>query len=351
VLAGVNVRVSLSNSDRGFSVEPGQSLLDAALGAGLNLSHSCKGGNCGACRARLLRGAVSYPNGQPLGLSDAEAAEGYVLLCQARARGDLDIEMPEVTTADAALIKRLPARVARVAALTHDVLGVFLRLPAAEVFHFQPGQYVDVMLSAGRRRSFSIASPPHDSRLLELHIRRVPGGEFTEQLFAANAHSRLLSIEGPLGQFVYRESGAPILLVGGGTGLAPLKSILRHVLENGLRRDLTLYWGVRGVRDLYAHDELDAMARGAPNFRYRPVLSEPDADWPGRRGFVHDAVLRDFEHLTAADIYASGPPAMIAALRQEFARRGADPARLFFDSFDYAPDTLARQRTMAATKS
>jgi CDP-4-dehydro-6-deoxyglucose reductase len=346
------VRVSLSKSDRGFSVEPGQPLLDAALDAGLNLPHSCKGGNCGACRARLLHGAVSYPNGRPLGLSDAEVAEGYVLLCQARALGDLAIETQEITTADAAQIKRLPSRIERVVPLNHDVLGVFLRLPAAEAFDFQPGQYVDVMLSAGRRRSFSIASPPHDARLLELHIRRVPGGEFTEPLFAADAHSRLLSIEGPLGQFVYREpAGAPMLLVGGGTGLAPLKSILRHVLENNLHRDLTLYWGVRGRRDLYAHDELEGIARRTPNFRYRPVLSEPDADWPGRRGLVHDAVLRDFEHLTAADIYASGPPAMIAALRHRFALRGADPARLFFDAFDYAPDTLARQRAMAATKS
>jgi CDP-4-dehydro-6-deoxyglucose reductase len=346
------VRVSLSKSDRSFRVEPGQPLLDAALAAGLNLPHSCKGGNCGTCRARLLHGAVSYPNGRPLGLSDAEVAEGYVLLCQARALGDLDIETYEVTTADAAPIKRLPARIERVAALTHDVVAVFLRLPAAELFDFQPGQYVDVMLSAGRRRSFSIASPPHDSRLLELHIRRVPGGEFTEQFFAADARSRLLSIEGPLGQLVYREhAGVPMLLVGGGTGLAPLKSILRHVLENNLHRDITLYWGVRGRRDLYAHDELEAIARRIPGFRYRPVLSEADADWPARRGFVHEAVRRDFEHLTAADIYASGPPAMIAALRETFALRGADPARLFVESFDYAPDTLARQRMMAAAKS
>jgi len=346
------VRVSLSKSQQSFSVLPEQPVLDAALDAGLNLPHSCKGGNCGACRARLLQGAVRYPNGRPLGLSEAEVNEGYILLCQARALSDLAIETLEISTPDTGVIKRLPSRIERVETLSHDVLGVFLRLPAAESFHFQPGQYIDIMLSAGRRRSFSIASPPHDSRLLELHIRRVPGGEFTERLFAEDARSALLSIEGPLGQFVYRHAtGVPMLLVGGGTGLAPLKSMLRHVVENDLNRDMMLYWGVRRERDLYAHDELESLARRRPNLRYYPVLSEPSASWKGRCGWVHEAVLGDNERLDAADIYASGPPAMIAALRHSFALRGADPARLWFDSFDYAPDTLERQRRSAATKS
>jgi CDP-4-dehydro-6-deoxyglucose reductase len=349
------VRVSLSKSDRSFSVSPERPVLDAALDAGLNLPHSCKGGNCGACRARLLEGAVSYPNGRPLGLSDAEVADGFILLCQARAVSDLRIETIEIGTPDQAVVKRLPSRIERVQRLSHDVLGVFLRLPAAEGFDFQPGQYIDVMLPGGRRRSFSIASPPHDSTLLELHIRRVQGGEFTEALFAEPQSSRgrrmLLSIEGPLGQFVYRPADAPMLLVGGGTGLAPLKSILRHVIEKDLPRQMTLYWGVRSERDLYAHDELLDLVRRAPALRYEAVLSEPSAAWKGRRGWVHEAVLHDFERLDAPDIYASGPPAMIAAVRGEFARYGADPARLFFDSFDYAPDTLERQRTTAATKS
>ena len=254
--------------------------------------------------------------------------------------------------AETALIKRLPSRIERRETLSHDVLGVYLRLPAAEVFRFEPGQYVDVMLSGGRRRSFSIASPPHDSRLLELHVRHVPGGEFTERLFAKDPSGSLLTIEGPLGRFVYRhDSDKPLLLVGGGTGLAPLKSILRHVVENGVRRKLTLYWGVRSERDLYAHAELAALTRRVPDFQYEAVLSEPSAGWPGRRGWVHEAVLRDIDALDRYDIYASGPPAMIAAVRQDFGRRGADLERLFFDSFDYAPDTLERQRSMALTKS
>jgi CDP-4-dehydro-6-deoxyglucose reductase, E3 len=300
----------------------------------------------------LLHGEVRYPNGQPLGLADAEAAEGFILLCQARAQSDLTVEAFELRTPDEVIVKRLPSRVERTESLAHDVLAVFLRLPAAESFRFEPGQYIDIMLPGGRRRSFSIASPPHDSRLLELHVRRVPGGELTERLFADTARNALLTIEGPLGRFVYRpETDAPLLLVGGGTGLAPLKSILRHVIGKASNREMTLYWGVQSERDLYAHAELEELARRVPCFRYEAVLSDPSATWAGRRGWVHEAVLRDIDSLDRYDIYASGPPAMIAALGHDFTLRGANPERLFTDSFDYAPDTLERQRSMAATKS
>jgi CDP-4-dehydro-6-deoxyglucose reductase len=336
-----------------FSAAPGQSLLDAALCASLNLPHSCKGGNCGSCRARLLDGEIDYPNGPPLGLSDAEIAEGYVLLCQARARGDVFLEIPRISTPDQILTKRLPARIERAVALSHDVMGLYLRLPAAEAFEFQAGQYIDVMLSGGRRRSFSIASPPHDSRLLELHVRRVAGGEFSAPLFDDDRKGALLTIEGPLGQFAYRDGTGPMLLVGGGTGLAPLLSILRHVVENGIERDIRLYWGVRAERDLYAHAALEDQVRRARAglMSYVPVLSEASPEWQGRRGFVHEAALEDFQTIEGFEVYAAGPPAMIEAVRRDFGRHGAAPDRLYFDSFDYAPDTLDRQRMSADTKS
>lgn len=356
------MRISLPKFNRNFSVAADQSLLDAALDASLNLPHSCKGGNCGACRARLLQGEVYYPNGPPLGLSDGEVAEGLILLCQARARGDVSLETFDVTTPDRAVIKRLPARIERAVPLSHDVMGLFLRLPAAETFSFEPGQYVDIMLPGGRRRSFSIASPPHDARLLELHVRRVAGGEFSEKLFSPERPTALLNIEGPLGQFIYRsgvgssgvnrgEAAAPMLLIGGGTGLAPLLSILRHVVENGIEREITMYWGVRSERDLYAQATLETLAARTGQVRYVPVLSEPSPAWSGARGWVHDAVLRDIADLTAYEVYAAGPPAMIDAVRHEFAARGVGADRLFFDSFDYAPDALERQRTNAANKS
>jgi len=332
-------------------------VLDAALDAGLNLAHSCKGGNCGACRARLLEGEVVYPYGPPLGLTERESAEGMILLCQVRAKSDLSIETFETWPADEAPVKRLPGRIERIEPRAHDVLAVYLKLPPAERFDFRPGQYIDVLLSGGRRRSFSIASPPHDSRCLELHVRRAPGGEFTEALFGGGMAGALLTVEGPLGHFVYREPDAsaaappPMLLIGGGTGLAPLMSIIRHVIENGLGRRMTLYLGVRGERDLYAAAMLERLAARSSAFSYVPVLSEPSPGWGGLRGWVHEAALAQVPNLARHDVYASGPPAMVEAVRRDFAARGVDPARLWFDSFDYAPDTLARHRAAADTRS
>ena len=351
------MRARVAKSGRSFGIEPDQSVLDAALRAGLNLPHSCKSGNCGSCRARLVTGDIEYPSGRPLGLSDAEIAVGQILTCQARALTDLELDPVIPRMPDEVTVKRLPCRIERAVRLSHDVLALHLRLPAVETFDFAPGQYLDVMLPGGRRRSFSIASPPHDSKLLELHVRRVADGEFTAPLFAGEPRNALLNIEGPLGRFVYRESSAPMLLIGGGTGLAPLKSILRHVVENDIERELLLYWGVRGELDLYAHAELEVLARRARRLRYVPVLSEPDSAWTGRRGWVHEAVLADLAAsggatgLARFDVYASGPPAMIGAVREHFPARGMDPARFFFDSFDYAPDALDRQRKSAATKS
>ena len=352
------MRVSVFNSNVEFRAAADQTLLDAALHSSLNLPYGCKGGNCGACRARLLRGEIHYPNGRPPGLSDAEAAEGLILLCRASARSDLLIETFAVRAAHAATIKRLPCRIERTQALAHDVLGVFLQLPIAEEFTFEPGQYLDILLPGGRRRSFSIASPPHDSRPLELHVRRVDGGEFTDPLFRGNKERMLLTIEGPLGQFAYRRGGQPqgdaappMLLIGGGTGIAPLLSILRHVIETGMDRDVRVYWGVRSERDLYAHARLENLSRRAAHTRYLPVLSEPSPAWQGRSGWVHAAALEDIDDLQSHEIYAAGPPAMIAAIQREFKARGVPASRLHCDSFDYAADTLERQRNSSATKS
>jgi CDP-4-dehydro-6-deoxyglucose reductase, E3 len=347
------LRVRLAGSDLSFGVAPGESVLDGALRAGLNLPHSCKGGSCGACRARLLEGRVTYPDGAPLGITPAEQADGLVLLCRARPQTELVVETFVTASPEEIRIKRLPCRVERAARLSHDVMALYLKLPLAEPFDFKAGQYVDIMLGGGRRRSFSIASPPHDSRPLELHVRRAPGGEFTERVFGqAGIERALLNVEGPLGSFVYRDSAAPMLLIGGGTGLAPLKSILRHVVENALPRRISLYWGVRGERDLYAHAELEALAtRLGGSLSYFPVLSEPSPAWRGLTGYVHEAVLGRLEPLAAADIYASGPPAMIEVIRREFPLHGADPERVYFDSFDYAPDSASRQATMVDTRS
>ena len=345
--------ITVTNSGRRFEAAADESLLDAAQGAALNLPHSCKGGNCGACKARLVRGEIHYPNGPPLGLSAAEVADGLILLCQARARSDLIVETFEVQAADSVTRKRLPCRIERAVPLSHDVMGLFLRLPLAEAFTFEAGQYIDILLSGGRRRSFSIASPPHDARPLELHIRRVAGGEFSDRLFQDQLDT-LLTIEGPLGSFTYHPAESqpkPMVLIGGGTGIAPLLSILRHLIENDIPRDMRLFWGVSSEQDLYAQQRLETLRRRAATLSYTPVLSEPKSAWTGLTGWVHEAALKDIGDLEAVDVYAAGPPAMIAAIQREYAARGSATTRLYFDSFDYAPDPPERQRTSAATKS
>jgi CDP-4-dehydro-6-deoxyglucose reductase, E3 len=354
---------------RTLHVPAAQTVLEAALAAGLNLPHSCKSGHCGSCRARLVAGEIRYPHGRPLGLSADEERSGQVLLCQARALSDLVVQARLIAAVADVDIKTLPCRIARLTPLAPDVMQVMLRLPAVERLRFHAGQYLDVLLEGGRRRSFSIASPPHDSELLELHVRRVSGGGFTERLFGAGtdrgqpvpAHAApariapadaaqagntpltvgsLLRIEGPIGQFGYRDGAGPVLMIAGGTGFAPLKSMLRHILETGIRRDVHLYWGARHARDVYEEARVLEWVARYPQLKFTAVLSEATAAEAAhtRVGFVHEAVLGDHADLSGFEVYAAGPPAMIEAIRASSARNGLSPERLYFDSFDYAPD-------------
>jgi CDP-4-dehydro-6-deoxyglucose reductase, E3 len=337
-----------------------QTVLDAALGAGLNLPHSCKSGHCASCRARLLSGEIEYPRGPPLGLSESERRGGYVLLCQARPRSALQVEARLVARVGDVEIKTLPSRIARKTLLGPDVLQLFLRLPAVERLEFQPGQYLDVLLEDGRRRSFSIASPPHDSALLELHVRRVAGGGFTQRLFDELPVGTLLRIEGPLGQFVYRDSDSPLLLIAGGTGFAPLKSMLRHLLEvapeRSRARRMHLFWGVRGPADLYEAALVSEWLGRSPQLQFTPVFSQAaarpahSAQYFGdaaREGLVHAAVLAQYPSLAAFDVYAAGPPEMIEAIRGAYPAHGLDAQRLWFDSFDYASEATGGRASQA----
>jgi CDP-4-dehydro-6-deoxyglucose reductase len=345
--------VRIEPQGRTLKVGARQPLLEAALDAGLNLPHSCKSGHCGSCRARLLQGEIRYPGQRPLGLTAEEAQQGFVLLCQARAASDVTVEARLIASVADVEIKTLPCRIERLVPLAADVMQVWLRLPSVERLPFHAGQYLDVLLEGGRRRSFSIASPPHDARLIELHVRRVAGGGFTERLFGGEdgsagaplAAGSLLRIEGPLGQFVYRAGAGPLVMVAGGTGFAPLKSILRHVLETGIRRPIHLYWGARHQQDLYEEARvLEWLGRFA-QLTYTAVLSEATRieATHQRTGWVHEAVLADHPSLAGTEVYAAGPPAMIEALRASFPRHGLEPGRLYFDSFDYAPDVVARR--------
>ena len=348
--------VRIEPHGRTLRVAAGEPVLQAALAAGLNLPHSCKSGHCSSCRARLVEGEIHYPSGRPPGLTAEEAASGQVLLCQARPRSDLVVEARLIANVADVEIKTLPCRIARLTPLAPDVLQVMLQLPAVERLPFHPGQYLDVLLEGGNRRSFSIACPPHDAGLLELHVRRVPGGGFTQRLFdapaagaAALAPGSLLRIEGPMGQFSYRPGTSPIIMVAGGTGFAPLKSMLRHVLETGIRRNIHFYWGARHAADVYEEQRVLDWTRRHRELRFTAVLSEATLAEAAhhRTGWVHDAVLADHPDLSGFEVYAAGPPAMIEAMRAGFPRHGLPAQRLYFDSFDYAPD--ARHAGSAAS--
>lgn len=340
-MSKVDYSVRIEPHGRTLSVPAAEPILQAALDAGLNLPHSCKSGHCSSCRARLLEGEIEYPGALPLGITAEEARGGQILLCQARPRSDLRVEARLIASVTDVEIKTLPCRVARLTRLAPDVLQVMLRLPSVEQLAFHPGQYLDVLLEGGRRRSFSIACPPHDAALIELHVRRVAGGGFTERLFGGElAVGSLLRIEGPIGQFSYHEGAGPVIMVAGGTGFAPLKSMLRHMLETGIRREVHLYWGARQSADVYEEESVLGWQRVSPQLTFTAVLSEATRTEAAhhRTGWVHEAVLADHPNLNAFEVYAAGPPAMIEAMRTSFPPRGLPAERLYFDSFDYAPE-------------
>lgn len=340
---GDSFEVRITPQGRTLRVAADQSILDAALASGLNIPHSCKSGHCGSCRARLNAGSIRYPHGTPLGLTAEEARAGQVLLCQARPASDLSVGVRVVAQVADVEIKTLPCRIDALKRLAPDVMQVFLRLPSVESLPFQPGQYLDVLLEDGSRRSFSIASPPHDSALIELHARLVAGGGFTQRLFNELAAGALLRIEGPIGQFVYRAGTRPLILIAGGTGFAPVKSMLRHMLESGIEREIHFYWGARGSADLYEEALVLDWARKFPQLHFTAVLSQASVAEAAQRclGLVHEAVLAAHADLSGFDIYAAGPPALIEVIRASFPQNGARANGLFFDSFDYAPKSSA----------
>ena len=233
-----------------------------------------------------------------------------------------------------------PVRVHAVDHLTHDVVRLKLKLPENQRLQFLAGQYLDFLLADGRRRAFSIANAPHDDEFIELHIRHVDGGRFTDWVFSQMKERTILRIQAPLGTFVLDEdSDRPMIFMGGGTGFAPIKGQIEHAFRIGVTRPMHLYWGVRAERDLYLRELPERWVREHANFHYVPVLSEPDADWQGRSGWVHEAVVEDFPDLSGFDLYMAGPPPMVSAGREAFRKAGMPDEHMHFDSFDYAEDT------------
>ncbi len=331
-------RVQIQPSEHQFYVESGETVLDAALRQGVNLRYGCRNGACGACKGKILQGSVSYDE-PPIALEDSDVEQNLALFCEAKPDSELVIEVDEVDMGQAVEIKTLPCRVHEMNRLADDVMQLLIKLPASERLQFLPGQYIDILLEDGRHRSFSIANAPHNDDFLELHVRLVEGGQFTSRVFNTMQPKDLLRIEGPHGSFFYREDARDeILMIAGGTGFAPLKGIIEHILSEQDTRPIYLYWGVRTEGDLYMRDLAEQWATEHDNIHFVPVLSEADDSWNGRTGYLHDAVLNDFDDLSIFDIYACGPPAMIKAAESSFQDKGMKKEQFYYDSFDFAKD-------------
>lgn len=340
--AGVPFNVTLQTNGRQFPVETGESVLDAARRAGLALPYSCLSGVCGSCKATLIAGEYHYPRNPPSALNAAEVARHQVLLCQAEPLSDLVIAAREVASAADMPRRTMALKLVEKNLLAPDVMQLILRPARNERLRRLAGQYVDLLLSEGRRRAFSIANAPHTGADIELHVRHVAGGDFTHHVFTDLDVGTILRAEGPLGTFVPREdSERPMIFVAGGTGFAPIKAIVEHFSHLGTLRSMRLYWGARAPLELYQRALPEGWARDSA-LTFQPVISDVELAGDLRAGLVHEAVLEDHPDLSGFDIYMSGPPALIDAGRRSFVQAGLPEERLYYDSFDYAPDVLAQ---------
>jgi len=333
-------KVTVQPSGHVFEVQEGESVLAAALRQDLVLPYGCRNGACGSCKGRILEGSVDYGVYQRKALTDEDKAQGKALFCQARPLSDLVVEARTIGAAKDIPVRTLPCRVQRLERLTDDVMVISLRLPANERLQFLAGQYIEFLLKDGSRRSFSMANAPHDDELIQLHVRHVPGGQFTDHVFGKMKERDILRFEGPLGTFFLREdSQKPLVFVASGTGFAPIKSVIEHALRKNVARPMVLYWGGRRPRDLY----MDALARQWP-IHYVPVVSDalPEDAWSGRSGFVHRAVMHDFPDLSGHQVYACGVPVMVDAARRDFVGQCGLPEDEFYaDSFTTQADLVS----------
>ena len=341
----MSFNITVQPSGRAFTANPEEAVLSAAIRQGVGLPYGCKDGACGSCKCKKLEGEVVHGEYQSKALSAEEAAQGFILTCRAVPQSDLVLESRQVTDESAFPIKKMPVRVAALEKKSADVVQLRLQLPATETFRYHAGQYIEFILRDGARRAYSMANAPHtqaEAPGVELHIRHMPGGKFTDHVFGAMKEKDILRVEGPFGSFYLREdSDKPIVLLASGTGFAPIKALIEHLQFKGSTRAVTLYWGGRRPQDLYLHDWVLARAAEMPQLRYVPVVSDAllEDGWSGRTGFVHQAVLDDFADLSGHQVYACGAPIVVESARTAYsAERGLPAEEFYADAFTSEAD-------------
>ena len=334
--------VLVQPSGRAFSVDASESLLAGGIRQGVGLPYGCKDGACGSCKCKKISGTVVHGNHQDKALSAAEEAAGMVLTCCATATSDLVLESRQVSLEGSLPVRKMPARISSMQRKSPDVIQLQLQLPATESFQYRAGQYIDVLLRDGARRSYSMANAPHTGPSLDLHIRHMPGGRFTDLVFGSMKERDIVRIEGPMGSFFLREdSNKPLVLLASGTGFAPIKALIEHMQERQITRPATLFWGGRRPHDLYMDGWVRAQCAVMPHLSYVPVVSDalPEDKWQGRTGFVHQAVLEDIPDLSGFQVYACGAPVVVESAQRDFSDlAGLDEAEFFADSFTSEAD-------------
>lgn len=335
-------QITVQPSGRSFGANAGEAILAAAIRQGIGLPYGCKDGACGSCKTRKLEGAVTHGLHQSKALTADEEAAGLVLTCCAVPQSDVVLESRQVTDESAFPVRKMPSRVTTLEKVSHDVVVLKLQLPANDTLRYHAGQYIEFILRDGARRSYSMANAPHNGPGVELHIRHMPGGKFTDHVFTAMKEKEILRIEGPFGSFYLREdSDKPMILLASGTGFAPIKALVEQLQFKDIRRGATLYWGGRRPADLYMDAWVRERVAEMPQLRYVPVISNalPEDNWTGRTGFVHKAVMEDFPDLSGHQVYACGAPIVVDSARAEYtALCGLPPEEFYADAFTTEAD-------------
>jgi len=339
----MSFKIRVPASGHEFIAEENETILEAAIRQGVGLPYGCRNGACGKCAGEVTSGKTECDSDSLRATAKKEFEAGKTLFCQTCATTDLEIKVREIVKNTDIEIKILPCRVEKMALLTHDIMKLQLKLPETERLQFMAGQYLEILLKDGKRRAFSIANAPHDDDYIELHIRHVPDGQFGDFVFDGLKEKALLRIEGPLGSYFLREdSNRPIILMGGGTGFAPLKGMLEHAFFINFERPIHLFCGARAKRDLYMDEVVQLWLNQHKNLKYTAVLSDPpeEDNWQGETGFVHESVVKHYPDLSGFDVYLSGPPPMVKAGMDLFYEKGLPETQIYSDSFEYSDDAL-----------
>lgn len=323
------LNIVLRPSGVSFSCQEEERILDAALRQNFTLEHSCGTGQCGACKAKVLEGEVEFVDSFSV-LTEEEKAENIILTCTSRAKTSLQLDAEYFPELANIVKKTVPCKIADMQFPTADAAILRLRLPPTASFSYLPGQYLD-LIASGITRSYSIASAAVENNQLELHIRKVVGGQFSEMVFGSFKPEQLLRLHGPHGSFFIRSGDRPLIFLAGGTGFAPVKAMVESLIASHDARPIHIYWGQRTVESIYS--ELPAQwARDYPHIQAHVVVSD-DATWSERQGFVHEAVVADFPDMSGVEVYACGSAAMISVAKNAFIQQGLEEKAFHSDAF------------------